>query len=40
MKIHAIVTVEDIICAMENGIVGGREHLDALKQYREKYIGD
>lgn len=40
VKIHAIVTLNDIIRAVENGIVGGMEHLDAIKQYRETYGGD
>lgn len=40
VKIHAIVTLDDIIRAVENGIVGGMEHLDAIKRYREKYGGD
>lgn len=40
VKIHAIVTLNDIIRAVENGIVGGMEHLDAIKRYREKYGGD
>lgn len=40
VKIHAIVTLNDVIRAVENGIVGGMEHLEAIKQYREKYGGD
>ena len=39
-KAHAIVTVDDIIRAVEKGIVGSREHMDALKQYRATYIGE
>lgn len=39
VKIHAIVTLDDIIRAVENGTVGGREHLDAIKRYREKFGG-
>lgn len=40
VKIHAIVTLNDVIRAVENGIVGGMEHLEAIKRYREKYGGD
>lgn len=40
VKIHAIVTLDDIIRAVENGIVGGMEHLDAIKRYMETYGGD
>lgn len=39
IKVHAIVTLEDIIRAVANGIVGSAEHLDALKRYQEKYGG-
>ena len=39
VKIHALVTVDDIIRAMENGVIGGKEHLDAMKQYRKEYGG-
>ena len=39
VKIHAIVTLDDIIRAIEDGIVGGTEHLDAIKKYRETYGG-
>ena len=42
VKIHSIVTVEDIIRAVKDGIVGSEEHLRALEAYRETYggIGD
>lgn len=39
VKIHAIVTLEDIVRALENGIIGGAEYLDAVKMYWEKYGG-
>ncbi|MBE5795458.1 MAG: helix-turn-helix domain-containing protein [Clostridiales bacterium] len=39
VKIHAIVTVEDIIRAMKNGIVGSEEHLQAMEIYRRTYGG-
>lgn len=37
IKVHSIVTIHDIISAIENGIVPGIEHLDKLKTYREEY---
>ena len=36
-KVHAIVTLDDIILAVEKGLVGSAEHLPALKRYREMY---
>lgn len=39
VKIFSIVTLVDIIHAMENGVIGGTEYLDAMKCYREKYGG-
>lgn len=39
IKVHSIVTFEDIMRAVANGIVGSEEHLDALKRYQEKYGG-
>lgn len=40
IKIHAIVTVEDIIRAVETGVIGGTEYLDAMKRYKEDYGGE
>ncbi|MBE6760256.1 MAG: helix-turn-helix domain-containing protein [Ruminococcaceae bacterium] len=40
VKIHSIVTMDDIIRAVENGIVGGMEHVDALRSYKEEYGGE
>ena len=40
VKIHAIVTVEDIIRAVETGVIGGTEYLDAMKRYKEDYGGE
>ena len=37
VHIHAIVTVEDIIYAIERGIIGGAEYLDKIKSYCRKY---
>ena len=39
MQIHAIVTLDDIIRAVETGVIGGTEYLDAIKRYREDYGG-
>lgn len=39
VPIHAIVTLEDIIRAVKDGIVGSEEHLQALERYRETYGG-
>ncbi|MBE5802227.1 MAG: orotate phosphoribosyltransferase [Clostridiales bacterium] len=40
VKIHAIATLDDIIRAMEKGIIGGADYLDAVKRYREVYGAD
>lgn len=37
IKVHSIITVNDIITAIENGVVPGLEHLDKMKKYRELY---
>ena len=37
VPVYAIVTAEDIIEAIEDGIIGGREYLSALKEYRARY---
>ncbi len=37
VKIHSIVTLDDIIHAVENSVIGGTEYLNAIKQYKEKY---
>jgi len=37
VKIHSIVSVTDIISALENNIISGREYLDAIKLYLKKY---
>jgi len=39
VKIHAIVTVEDIIRALENGVIAGEEYLEKLRRYQEMYGG-
>ena len=40
VKIHAIVTLDDIIRAMEKGIISGTEYLTAMKHYKEEYGGE
>jgi len=40
IKIHPIVTLEDMIHAMENGVIVGGEYLEAMKRYRENYGGE
>ncbi len=37
IPVYSIVTMRDIIAAIENGIIGGRESLSAMKEYRAKY---
>ena len=37
IMVHSIVTINDIIKAIEDGVIEGREHLDAMKAYRSQY---
>lgn len=37
VKVYSIVTVEDIIEAIETGVIGGKEHLEAMRAYRAQY---
>lgn len=37
VKVYSIVTIEDIILAIEKGVIEGREYLDAMKAYRAQY---
>lgn len=37
IKIYSIVNINDIIAAIESGVIEGREHLDAMKAYRSQY---
>lgn len=37
IKVYPIVTVCDIIDAIEDGTIAGREYLDAMKEYRKNY---
>ena len=37
IRVYSIVTVEDIIAAIEEGVIEGREHLAAMRAYRAQY---
>ena len=37
VNVFSIVTVDDIICALENGVISGAEYLKPMKEYREQY---
>lgn len=37
-KVYSIVMAADIIRAVEEGVIAGQEHLDALKRYQEEFI--
>ncbi len=37
VRVYSIVTVEDIIEAIETGVIGGKEHLEAMRAYRAQY---
>lgn len=37
IKVYSIVTMQDIIDAIEEGVVEGREYLTAMKAYRAQY---
>ena len=37
IKVYSIVTMEDIIAAIEEGVIEGREYLAAMKAYRAEY---
>ncbi len=37
VKVYSIVTMTDIISAIEDGVIGGREYLQAMKDYRAQY---
>lgn len=39
VQIHSIVNIDDIIRAIENGIINGAEYLYAIKKYRNYYGG-
>lgn len=37
IKVYSIVTMEDIISAIEEGIIEGRQYLEKMKEYRAVY---
>ena len=37
VKVYSIVTMQDIIRAIEEGVIGGGEYLQAMKAYRQQY---
>ena len=37
IKVYSIVTMADIIAAIEDGVIEGSEHLEAMKAYRATY---
>ncbi len=37
VKVYSIVTMQDIIDAIEKGVIGGKEYLEAMKAYRAQY---
>ncbi|MBO5165181.1 MAG: helix-turn-helix domain-containing protein [Lachnospiraceae bacterium] len=39
IKIHSIVTMQDIIAAMKRGVISNAEYLDAMTKYYEEYGG-
>ncbi|MDE6580012.1 MAG: orotate phosphoribosyltransferase [Ruminiclostridium sp.] len=37
IKVYSIVTIKDIISAIENGVIEGKEYLSAMYEYRKQY---
>lgn len=37
INVYSIVTINDIIAALENGIIAGAEYVDKMKEYRRAY---
>ena len=37
VKVYSIVTMQDIIDAIEEGVIAGKEYLQAMKEYRKIY---
>ncbi|MCD8373268.1 MAG: orotate phosphoribosyltransferase [Clostridia bacterium] len=37
VKVYSIVTMADIISAIENGVIEGKEYLSKMKEYRAQY---
>ena len=40
VRIHSIVTIDDIVRAAVKGIIGGGEYLEEIREYRERYGGE
>ena len=37
IDVYSVVTMDDIISAIENGVIEGKDHLEAMYAYRETY---
>ena len=37
IDVYSVVTMDDIIAAIEKGVIDGKEHLEAMYAYRETY---
>ena len=37
VKVYSIVNINDIIKAIEDGVIEGKEYLEAMKNYRSTY---
>ena len=37
VKVYSIVTMADIISAIEDGVIEGKEYLEKMKEYRKTY---
>lgn len=37
VKVYSIVTIRDIVAALEEGIIEGKEHVPAIRAYLEQY---
>ncbi|MDE7233684.1 MAG: orotate phosphoribosyltransferase, partial [Ruminiclostridium sp.] len=37
IPVYSIVNIKDIIAAIENGVIEGKEHLAAMKEYLAAY---
>lgn len=37
VKVHSVVTLDDIVCTLEKGVIAGKEYLEAIRKYKERY---
>ena len=37
IDVYSVVTMDDIIAAIEDGVIDGKEHLSAMYKYRNTY---